>query len=445
MDKQATDDEANGSEKKDNLPRDEKSPGGKNIAGNKNSSDIKILANNKPGNASNPLNPGKQTNNSSDNKHLSASSKKINDKAGLISNRANNAPKLGTPNYNINRVSINNNRRSNNSRQPNISNINRLNKGADINKDGELNVGERNNGFQNYINQQILNPSSLIFNADDNRQADNYYSSEMAEIARVNAVNMTNRAVSAGTNTSKNKPAKIKEEKPAKFRPTKTPKIKGNAYFDLDWGILTGVSIPGSFAPKAQNNNFYGSLPIDLYTGAFLTGNINDKWALDFQVKLLIPNKANESYDHIYTALNDTGGIVHNTLKINESRKIYSAQVPVHLVYNISPNISLKAGPVVNIPLKYYRLSSITPASAFQDTAGYIGKLMDTLNAVKYETKLSFGVSTGLSYTYKRLRLEATYYFSPHQVRVTSPLSTYSKTGNNLQISIGFKLNKPKP
>jgi len=225
---------------------------------------------------------------------------------------------------------------------------------------------------------------------------------------------------------------------------TKTPKIKTHTSFNLDWGFLAGVSIPGSFTSKNQNKNFYGSLPIDAYTGLFATYNISNKWAVDMQVKLLIPNKANETYNHVYTTKGDTGQMLQHSFKITDSRKIYSAQIPVHLVYNVTPAISVKAGPVINLPIKFIGLSTVSAIGTFKDTVGYINRLIDTVNSVNFEKKVTVGVSGGIGYNYKRIKLEATYYYNPQPIKISTPLRSYTNSTNNLQITIGFKLNKTK-
>ena len=225
---------------------------------------------------------------------------------------------------------------------------------------------------------------------------------------------------------------------------TKTTKIKTHTSFNLDWGFLAGVSIPSSFTSKNQNKNFYGSLPVDAYTGLFATYNISDKWAVDMQVKLLIPNKANETYNHIYTTKGDTGQTLQHSFKITDSRKIYSAQIPIHLVYNVTPAISVKAGPVINLPIKFIGLSTVNTIGVFKDTVGYINRLIDTVNSVNFEKKVTVGMSGGIGYNYKRIKLEATYYYNPQPIKISTPLRSYTNSTNNLQITLGFKLNKIK-
>jgi hypothetical protein len=229
------------------------------------------------------------------------------------------------------------------------------------------------------------------------------------------------------------------------FKPAKAAKIKNQtpSTASLDWGILVGVNTPGSFTPKAQNKNIYGSLPVDGYTGLFATYNFSSKVAVDMQVKMLIPTNTSDSYNHVYILKTDTGATIQRTFKITDTRKIYSAQVPVHLVYNITKNISVKAGPVINLPIKHFGATSVTTATT--DTLGYLKRLTDTASAISFEKKLSLGVSGGIGFTFKRLKLEGTYYRGSQPYKISSPLRSYSTNTNNVQITLGFKLNKTKP
>ncbi|MGF7082653.1 outer membrane beta-barrel protein [Mucilaginibacter sp. UYCu711] len=253
------------------------------------------------------------------------------------------------------------------------------------------------------------------------------------------ALSTNNSPLPAGSN-KKTGPLIDKNAKPVKTK----NQTKGTSA--LDWGILLGVNAPGSFTPKDQNKNIYGTLPIDAYTGLFATYNLNDKWAVNMQVKLLLPTIASGSYNHVYVTKGDTGQTIKQTYKINDSRKIYSAQVPVHLVYKVNNNISVKAGPVINLPIKQFNgVNSINAASSITDTTGYLNRLADTVNTTTFNKKLSLGVSGGIGLSVNRFLLEATYYRALQQYKISSPIGSYSSGANHVQITLGFKLNKTKP
>jgi hypothetical protein len=202
-----------------------------------------------------------------------------------------------------------------------------------------------------------------------------------------------------------------------------------------------GVNASNSFTPKAQNSNFYGSLPVDMYAGLYATYNFGSKLAVNIQLKGLNPLRFNGSYTHRNESKIDT----NQTLSINDSRKAYFINIPVHLVYNITPNIHIKGGPVINIPIKQVNGSSTYQTSGVKkDSLGYYNTVTSKLNATKYNQKLDFGFSGGIGLQYQRLLLEATYNKSFNGYNIASELGSYHSNPGSVQITIGFQLNKPK-
>ncbi|MEZ2335815.1 outer membrane beta-barrel protein [Mucilaginibacter sp. RCC_168] len=210
---------------------------------------------------------------------------------------------------------------------------------------------------------------------------------------------------------------------------------------NIDYGVLMGVNASNSFTPKAQNSNFYGSFPVDLYAGLYSTYNFNSKFAINIQLKGLNPLRFNGSYTHRNESKIDT----NQTLSINDSRKAYFVNIPIYFVYTITPNVHIKGGPVINIPVKQINGSSNYQTSgAKKDTLGYYNTVSDKLNATKYDQKLDFGFSGGIGLQYQRWMFEATYNKSFKGYHVSSDLGSYNTNPGSVQISIGFQLNKPK-
>jgi hypothetical protein len=352
---------------------------------------------------------------------LLSSANKLNNDLALLKNNVNNSKNPGVATRGNSRVTVGNTRQqTDDTRQPQSTNGNDLYKRTD----GQSTDIRKDNELQN--NSQLLQALPSPF------------------VIRVDSASLLNDYVTAGmANKTQSAKAKSRFGQPII---AKAKKDKTTTNSNLDWGILFGVNTLGSFTPKEQNKNIYGSLPVDAYAGLFAAYNVSTKWAVDAQVKLLIPNSVSGSYNHTFSTRNDTGQIVRQTYKVTDSRKVYSAQLPLHLVYNITNNISVKAGPVINLSIKHFGASSLTASTdTVIDSIGYAGRLADTITRIMLTKKLSLGISGGVRFNYKRLWVETTYYRGSQPYKISSPVGSYSPAVNNLQISLGFKLNKTKP
>jgi hypothetical protein len=405
---------------------------------------------NKPGYLSNGRKPiTGNINNSSgsrsgaNNSRLLSSANKTTNGLAFTGNKAINSSRSRVSNSAGRKSGNNTGQAINKQRQSQVARQEAIN---ELNNRQITNNTSNGNIMQNNISQSPLWSSAFIFNADAPLLVNNYATpgivntnTALSNAANTRILNAPNAATANLTNAAK---AKNQATKPS---PTKSAGDKTNSYSSLDWGILVGVNTQGSFTPKDQNKNIYGSLAVDSYAGLFATYNVSSKWAVDVQVKLLVPHSTGGSYNHVFATRNDTGQIVRQTYKITDSRKIYSAQMPLHLVYNITDNISVKAGPVINLPIKHFGASSFTALTdTVVDSIGYAGRLADTINRITFKKRISVGISGGISFNYKRLRLEAVYYRGSQPYTTSSPLGSYSPAVNNIQISLGFKLNKTK-
>ncbi|GAA4092705.1 outer membrane beta-barrel protein [Mucilaginibacter panaciglaebae] len=211
---------------------------------------------------------------------------------------------------------------------------------------------------------------------------------------------------------------------------------------NFDWGLLLGFNTNGSFTSKAQNFNFYGSFPVDIYLGVFVNHNFNDQWAVGAQGRFLTPHTDHGSYNYNHPIKVDTLQTVQ-TFKINNSRKIYTIDVPIHLIYKATPNIRLKAGPLLSIPIKDVNRISVTELS-YKDSTRYVDSVKSKLKPAYFENKLRYGLSVGAGFTYKFLWLDATYSYYPQSQKAGSALGSFTTNTNNLQITLGIKLNKLK-
>jgi hypothetical protein len=289
----------------------------------------------------------------------------------------------------------------------------------------------------------------LFINGMDSAQTDNdKFINQSSSKPSLNPSIITGQNTAGiNKNTGKtNKQHATQSKGPQKFKKEKsTSGSNSNSLspVDLDWGILAGVNSSGSFTPKNQNANIYGKLPVDLYLGLFATYHFNDKWALNSQIRVLNPQNLNSSFSHT-VGVNESKKDSAKVLAITDSRKAYFVSIPIHLVYKINNNISLKGGPVINIPVKQIINSTSLQTGLKLDTA-YNIKVSNQLKAIKYDQKINIGFSGGVSLQYKRLILEATYLKSFSSYNVTSDFGSYKSNKGTLQITLGLQLNRPKP
>jgi len=223
---------------------------------------------------------------------------------------------------------------------------------------------------------------------------------------------------------TKNKPADdLKNGKNKKDKKTKASSA-GDSKFD--YGILGGVNLSNSTG---------------LYGGAYGAYHISDKWGVNLQVTGLTSQNISGGYSHANGSKVDSGKII----QVTDSRKAYFVSVPLHATYNITDNFSVKAGPVLNIPVKQTNgVTSLTPTTINRDSA-YYSKTINQLNNTRYNQQINFGVSGGVRYQYNRFSIEATYLKNLSSFSVTSDYGTYKTNGSGmLNITLGIQLNKRK-
>jgi hypothetical protein len=240
------------------------------------------------------------------------------------------------------------------------------------------------------------------------------------------------------SNKSKDNKKTNRNEKTAK---SKNQSIKNSTPLNLDWGILTGVNTSGSFTPKGQNSNFYGSSPVDTFFGLFANYNLNDKWAVGSQIRLFNPQTISTTYTHANGSKIDSA----QSLKITSSRKLYSVSIPIRVMYKVNNNISFVGGPVINIPVKQHNANTTLQPAAIKSDSTYYAKVDSVLNGTQYLQKLNVGLSAGVNIQFKRLSFEAVYLKSLSGYQVTSGYGAYRSYNGTLQFTIGFRLNKLKP
>jgi hypothetical protein len=220
----------------------------------------------------------------------------------------------------------------------------------------------------------------------------------------------------------------------------KSASQKKSTLSKLDWGILSGVNASSSFTSSKQNANFYGSSPVDVYFGLFATYNLNNKWAVGFQIQFYSPQNVTTSYTHANASKVDST----QSLQITASRKLYTVNIPVNVIYKLTDNFRLMGGPVIGVPVKQINTSSTLLPAAIKTDSAYYAQISGILNGTKYEQKLNMGLNAGVGFQYKRWLFEANYLKSLTGYSMSNSWGTYKSSGGTFQFTIGFQISKPK-
>jgi len=207
--------------------------------------------------------------------------------------------------------------------------------------------------------------------------------------------------------------------------PAKTQKNKANrSNGTFEWGVLIGTNSNGSFTAKNQNHNFYGSLPVDFFTGAYGTYHLNPKWGIGTQVMILSPMvvKGGTYTDSLATHRN-----------VSDSKKVYSVQFPLYTTYQYTKSIGFKAGPVISFPVKQYNTNTqIDSVSS------------SIITHSRYDEKPDYGFTGGVNFRYKRIIFETTYLKGLTRHSITSDSLIHKSTNNTFQFTIRLQLGNIK-
>ncbi|TWI99210.1 outer membrane protein with beta-barrel domain [Mucilaginibacter frigoritolerans] len=276
--------------------------------------------------------------------------------------------------------------------------------------------------------QEILTaapPQTLIDAVSSNRAADSKKSDQKPGLKLL-------------ANQSKNNNTKNKKDKSSKNAKPTSQKNLGPS--KLDWGVLGGVNSSGSFTSSKQNANFYGSSPVDAYFGLFATYKLNDTWAVGLQTQFFSPQSITTSYTHANESKVDSG----QSLQITASRKLYTVNIPINVIYKVSDNFSLMGGPVIGIPIKQISATSTLLPATIKNDSAYYAKVSSILNQTNYEQKLNIGINAGVGFHYKRWLFEASYLKSLTGYAISNTWGTYKSSGSTFQFTIGFQISNPK-
>ncbi|GAA4324447.1 hypothetical protein GCM10023149_26050 [Mucilaginibacter gynuensis] len=298
------------------------------------------------------------------------------------------------------------------------------------NSDNDKLIAGAGDRIQSYLS--VLPPAQQTFVFYNNSPATPNFA---ASGYNINSISVKSGAAPQQPNAGKAKQDKSKQDSKKKDK-----RQKPSSPLNIDYGILIGVNAPGSFTPKSENSNFYGSSPVDAFAGAFVTYHFNNKLGINFEPSGLNPQKISGTYSAKVISLIDSGQF----LTISDSRKLYNLNLPLHIVYKLNNYVSLKAGPIISIPLKSTAGKTTFVASGNRKDSLYYVRMTDTLKNITFQKRIDYGISGGVSFNVKRFTFDVNYVHFLRGQQVSSPLGTYTSKNGSVQFKLGFKLGKAK-
>lgn len=246
--------------------------------------------------------------------------------------------------------------------------------------------------------------------------------------AKSNKVNDTTKKPAA------NNAAGVKS-KPA---PATKPKSNKQAiYSKFELGIETGIN---------PNKN-----SVAPFAGIFGSYAVNSKFSIGTGMQLFSTRIIDGSYTknkYKYTITDDSGRTTNHTAKVvvNSSQKIYTIDIPVIASYRLTNWLSLRAGPVISIPVKTGVINNApAPVGTTLDTARAYKTLLSKVNSTTINSNVNLSLSGGININLNRFYINAGYVQGLGAYTISSSLGTGNTYYHALQLGIGYKLFKSKP
>ena len=259
---------------------------------------------------------------------------------------------------------------------------------------------------------QNVNSTSLSVKTDSHTVANNVTAKQIAD---AEVKNQSNKSA------SKSKPSVSKKPTDSKFT------------IDVKLGANTN---------KGSNMN--------PFLGIMGNYRLHNKWGISIGANVLSTRIISGSYGKgnlNYITIGDSSKkITHNSgqLTINGTRKIVYVDVPILITYKLSNKFTIKAGPVISIPIKTEpNKNTLGPLSSSADTTT-LRTVTPNVNSTTINSKVNFSFSAGAQYTIKRFYFDATYLQGLSPYTIGSGLGSGKIYYHTIQIGIGYHLFKSK-
>ncbi|EDM36065.1 hypothetical protein PBAL39_23697 [Pedobacter sp. BAL39] len=231
-----------------------------------------------------------------------------------------------------------------------------------------------------------------------NKQTETEVSEKRNKVKKVKAL---------AAKTSKNHVVKNKK---AKKEQLETPKYN----YTLELGLSKNASHTG------------------FQIGAIAAYRINTRWIIQSGLRL----NTSRSFSGNYTLSSYFRPDSMPAFKFSDTRKLVVADIPLLLEYKLSKAISLKAGPLLSIPLSKsgFKLGTIEKVTdTLMNTKNFMQQLQNTkINSV------NIGFSIGTSFHIRQFDINTRYeWLSPYSF--SNPLGSFKHDFKIFQIGIGYR------
>ena len=217
-------------------------------------------------------------------------------------------------------------------------------------------------------------------------------------------------------------------------------KIKIWKIFKLvDYGLLVGLNNPDSYYAYNQGSNIYATPPVSPFFGIYTNYKLYNKWTISAQMKFMVPRNTKVEYQFPNVILPDS----IKFLKDVNSKKIYTIDLPIHVVYNLTNQISLFAGPTLILPVMVIDVNDqVSSVSYDNQKLNYYS--FSAPGPDKYLSgKPTYGLSAGGNYKIGRYNFGIVLDRSLTGIENGSNYGSSNTILSSFQFSFGISLKKP--
>jgi hypothetical protein len=219
---------------------------------------------------------------------------------------------------------------------------------------------------------------------------------------------------------------KTVRKRPPKLKKTRTKPPKAMAHIQgskgLNYGPETGINV-----------STYGT---GIYYGTSASYALNRRLLSSASLKINTKRTLEGSYSHHSYNVNDPDAPV---LRITDSRKFSTIDIPLQLEYELYNGLSIKAGPVLSFQSK-----QSGPGSKFDkiinpyDTV-YHSRALNEALANTQMNRVRTAFSAGIKLRLKKFSVEAGYLRNLSPYKVSSTLGAYQSTYSTISFGVGYR------
>jgi len=207
----------------------------------------------------------------------------------------------------------------------------------------------------------------------------------------------------------------------------------------VDYGLLVGLNNPDSYYAYNQGSNIYATPPVSPFLGIYTNYKLYNKWTISAQMKFMVPRNTKVEYQFPNVILPDS----IKFLKDVNTKKIYTIDLPIHVVYNLTNQISLFAGPTLIFPVMVIDVNDQVSSVSY-DNQKLTYYSFSAPGPDKYLSgKPTYGLSAGGNYKIGRYNFGLVLDRSLTGIENGSNYGSSNTILSSFQFTFGISLKKP--